>query len=262
MKLQALFTVCLYSAIQFGQFGYAITPDEGFKALGDWWKKTLEPAAGEVFKTASDFGGQHLGAAVAEADKFGKNTLAPALEKGIKAIENYGQEFFEAIADEGDDGVGKPVLDVILEKAQKLPEEALKHAKGHPVKTAWMAANALTFFAPGIIAGPVLWAAGWGSAGVRAGEFSLSERSLYTFMLRHAFLPSLLNLVSISEFILIHVTRKYSSDDSIGSRESRRKKHHCVSDKLADGWVWGCGCAWVDQVWVCYWRCSWNVQWC
>jgi hypothetical protein len=41
------------------------------------------------------------------------------------------------------------------------------------------AASGVTLVAPGILAGPVLWAFGWGAGGMRAGKFSSSPNKSY-----------------------------------------------------------------------------------
>jgi len=179
MNLKAFLTGALEATDHFGRNTLAPAVSEGVEAVGNFGKNTLTPAAGEVIYKADQFRQSHLGPALSEGVKaagdFKQNVLVPVLGKGGKAIEDLGQQLLGPPEEEATD---KSTFARILDKAKKLSEEAPKWVKEHPGQTAMYAVSGVTLVAPGILAGPVLWAFGWGATGMRAGRFSFSTNLL------------------------------------------------------------------------------------
>jgi hypothetical protein len=177
MYLKAFLTGALEATDHFGRNTIAPAVGERVKAVNDFGKNTLAPAAGEAVNKANQFRQSHLAPALGEgviiAGDFKQNVLIPVLGKGGEAIENLGQQ---VLGPPDEEAVDKSTFARILDKARKLPGEAPKWVKQHPGQTAMYAASGVTLVAPGILAGPVLWAFGWGSTGMRASEFSPSTQ--------------------------------------------------------------------------------------
>jgi hypothetical protein len=184
MNLKAFLTGALEATDHFGRNTLAPAVGEGVKAVGDFGKNTLAPAADEIVNKADQFRQSHINPALGEgvkaAGEFKQNVLVPVLGKGSKAIENLGQQ---VLGPPAEDAIDKSTFTRILDKAKKLPEEAPKWVKEHPGQTAMYAASGITLVAPGILAGPVLWAFGWGAGGMRAGTFSPSPTILMIILI-------------------------------------------------------------------------------
>lgn len=145
--------------------------EEGSKAVFTFGKDKVVPAMGEAVNVAND---------------FGKEQFLPAMAGAVQAANSFAQALGPAAAGAavalsplvGD--LGKTVegsMGQAMTEAGKFAEEKFKPAiekggnyvKNNPGTAAMVAASVLSFAAPGIVSGPVLWVFGWGSNGVRAG---------------------------------------------------------------------------------------------
>lgn len=138
-----------------GTLGKVIGPaiGEAGKAVGKFGKETALPAIGEI--------GKALGS-------FGKDKLAPAMGFAMagaaSSLDSLSKEQIREFADQA-----RTALGPAGNRLETLPEEVLVWIKAHPIQTAAFLASSVTLVAPGLVSAPVLYALGWGGAGVRAG---------------------------------------------------------------------------------------------
>ncbi|EKD20066.1 uncharacterized protein L3040_002256 [Drepanopeziza brunnea f. sp. 'multigermtubi'] len=154
----------------FGQHQLGPAMGEAAKALDSFGEDVLGPAMSEAGKALDTFGKEKLGPAVGEVgkalDTFGKEKLGPAMAVTGQALDTFGKEKLGPAMDQ----TGK-ALDVFgkekLGPAMELTGDLIKK---NPGAAAAIAASGLTFVAPFLVTGPLLWVFGWGGTGIRAGS--------------------------------------------------------------------------------------------
>ncbi|CZS88793.1 uncharacterized protein RAG0_00412 [Rhynchosporium agropyri] len=155
-------------------------------------KETLGPGLSTASKAVNEFSQSRLGPAIVGAaiglDLFGKEKLSPAMEyvkvnaepaikktgelagEGVKIAGEYVRENAGPAMKKTGELAGEGVKIAGEENAGPAMKKTGNYVKKNPGKSALYAASAVTLLAPGIVAAPVLWAFGWGSAGVRGGS--------------------------------------------------------------------------------------------
>ncbi|CZT42313.1 uncharacterized protein RSE6_02178 [Rhynchosporium secalis] len=132
-------------------------------------KETLGPGLSAASKAVNEFSQSRLGPAIVGAaiglDLFGKEKLNPAMEY-VKVNAGPAMKKTGELAGEGVKIAGE----YVKENAGPAMNKTGNYVKKNPGNSALYAASAVTALAPGIVAAPVLWAFGWGSAGVRGGS--------------------------------------------------------------------------------------------
>lgn len=125
-----------------------------------------------------------LAGAAISLDAFGRETLVPGLEEAGKFAKEKLDDLIPVVEKAGE---------YAKENAGPAMEKVGEYVKENPGKSALWAASGLTVLVPGLVSAPVLWAFGWGSTGVRAGE------SFYFYVptLRFLWILSLLHMFSI-----------------------------------------------------------------
>ncbi len=113
---------------------------------------------------------KHIAPMVDQAGKtivnFRENRIAPVLDQAGKTMNTFKEEGLI------------PGLVEIKDTATSGAKAAGSWAYEHPFQTAGYALNVATFVSPGLVAGPLVYVAGFGTDSIRAGGLFMAENYL------------------------------------------------------------------------------------